>query len=123
MSEDTGWSIGCLAFCLFFVGLIGWGIYWTVHQIWPCNDSLVSAMCAKSVLRDDCGKARDIESIIKVEYPQNPKTNQEIPKQAQVTYEFKFIPEPGKVSSAATMRGTSMFCYDDKKQEWTTYCE
>lgn len=101
---EVGWGIGCLAFFLCFVGLAGWGIYWGVHQAWPCNDSLVSSMCAKGVLRDDC-KGRAIESIINIEYPQDPKTKQDIPKVAQVTYEFKYIPEAGKVSSSDTMRG------------------
>jgi hypothetical protein len=122
-ASDVGWGIGCFTSTLCILGLFGWGIYWAVHQIWPCNETFVSAICAKSVLRDGCGKARAIESIINIEYPQDPQTKQDIPKTAQVTYEFKYIPEPGKVSSSDTMRGTSMFYFDDKKQEWMTYCE
>jgi hypothetical protein len=42
---------------------------------------------------------------------------------AQITYEFRHIPEPGKVSSADLMRATSMLYFDKDKEEWHAACE
>lgn len=122
-SSGDGWLAGCFVIVICLVGLIGWAGYWLAHQIAPCNGSFVSKYCARNTLEKDC-KSRDIESVVSVEYPpDDPKGNTPEVQSATVVYEFKFIPEAGKTSTAATMRGSSYFVYDTKQFEWVTFCQ
>jgi hypothetical protein len=112
MSDDN--DLGAWG-CLVVIGLLIWGGWWLATSCVLCDQGRLTQHCAKAILEDTCGSTQEIQDVVEVTEKDAP------PKMRRVVYEFKYRPDPGKVTTSNIMRTSSVFVYGEGK--WITFCQ